>query len=217
VVSGIKNKSRGLLHLGAISLTFFLFSFRPTTDYIHLTPLLALSSICLVLSLSYYQKYHQQVLMSVSISLLLFVGAYSALFRNYYGWDTPLIAHAFSVHTPRLGVTVDHKTTVTLVPLVEYLEQKMKDQSKLFVYSFSPSIYFLADKSNPTRYDYVHSGMLTPELESSVSQALVTPEVRLVVTDHPIFNDTSLIATTIKDAFIPVAWFGDFTVWEKTR
>ncbi|HEX7017298.1 MAG TPA: hypothetical protein VF209_00090 [Patescibacteria group bacterium] len=204
-----------LIHLPLVSTFFFLLSFRPTTDYIHLTPLLALSSICLVVVTSEFKNYFVQLSLSFFLSLFLFAAAYSALFRNYYGWDTPLIAHNYQVDHPRIGITVDHKTTVTVLPLAVYLKKTVPAEEKIFVYSFTPLMYFLTDKDNPTRYDYVHRGMLTPELENNVSQALLSDQLQTVVTDHSLKHDPSLIAKTIEANFTPTHTFGDYIVWRK--
>jgi hypothetical protein len=67
--------------------------------------------------------------------------------------------------------------------LVDAIHREIPAGEPIFVAPYSPGLYFLAERPNPTRHDAIVPGFATPEIQQEVIQTLEREQVRLVVID----------------------------------
>jgi len=206
-------RDRKLLILPLMVASYYLLSIRPTTDYVHLTPLLALTA---PLTFYFYKFITNRIGKAFLVfGLILFVlsGFYSSLFKRYYRWNTPLLNENVLINHPRVQVWADEPAREIVSSINQYFVNK--NDKKLFVYSFTPMFYFILDKQNPTRYDYLHPGFLTKSVDSEIVTRLNKENLSHVITDVNIEYDPSNIAWFIKTNFTRDFAVGGFTIWKK--
>src|SRR5581483_6871954 len=145
-------KRKELIFLPLFVLIYYILGIRPTTDYIHLTPLLSLIGIPLVLILENITYRTFNFFLVPFIFLLVGVGFYTALFKNYYRWNPPLWQNTVFLDSPREQIFAFDK-----VPqgLVEYIQSHTKTNEPIFVNYYAPMIYFVSARVNPTKFDLV--------------------------------------------------------------
>jgi hypothetical protein len=203
-----------LLIFPLLSIFYYLLSIRPTTDQVHLTPLIALSLLSLAL-LTVNASRTVKIFLTVSFLPLLLLGAYSATFRNYYRWEAPLYTQTAFLSHSRVNLWVSPDTAVTVNRLTDFFSSTTAPQAPLFVYDYAPVFYLLLDKTNPTRHDYVQPGVTTPKVEMEIITSLQsTPVIHLLTHDNPSPASTAITAF-IDSAYHPVFRQNQYLVWEK--
>ncbi len=206
--------TKKLLILPLFSGFFYLFGIRPTTDYIHLLPLLAVTGI--PLSLLVTQK-KLPLLKAISIIFALFLlvsGLYDALLRNYYRWDTPILNHTVQVENPKLGILMTQNAATTLSLLTTVVNKYSDKDDFVFFYAYTPLYYMLLERRNPTRFDFFPP--LNEKDQREIVIDLQNKAVQLIVTEHPLKNDDSTIAAFIKKHYSLIHTSRIF-VWKKNH
>ncbi len=213
----LKNFQPAVLYFPIVSILYFLLSFRPTTDYVHLVPLIALSSINIVLTIAYLPHSAIKNFILSATFVLLFLGGYTALYKNYYRWDPSLLQQSTWSSDPHLQLYTSLSSQREIRELQIYFQQHAANEKYLFVYNYAPLWYVVLDKHNPTRYDYLHPGVLNPAMENETIQQLQTFAVQHIITNMGLENDPSQIAQYIFQYYHPVKTLGDTKVWEKNE
>lgn len=79
------------------------------------------------------------------------------------------------------GVSAPVETTAAIVDVTRAIDAGTAPGEPIFVYPSSPLLYVLADRPNPTRFDHLNPGALSPDDVDSVIRDLETAQPRLVV------------------------------------
>ena len=73
-------------------------------------------------------------------------------------------------------------------PALQELQARVRPGQKILVYPFQPLYYYLTSTSNPTRYEFLHLGMHTPEQFAEAMRELAADRTPLVLF-QPSFSD----------------------------
>lgn len=206
-------KKRQWFFLGTFVLLFYLLGMRPTTDIVHLAPMLSLTGISLAIIINFSKNN----LKTISIGLLfflIFLGIYSVFFRGYYRWEAPIVQHRQYLNHPRIKIFLDGKYYRILPLLISKIEQETKKDDYIFVYHFSPMTYFISDRRNPTKYDYIPQSLLEKNVDLEIVNQLKLNNVKVVVTEN-INNDKSKTANFIRNNFKSLAISDDYIFWKR--
>lgn len=209
-----KKKNNSVIYYCLLSISYYVLSIRPTTDYIHLTPLLAFSFFPLAYVLHMFENKWYKSLSILAMLLLVGFGAYSSIFKNYYRWDIPLAKQTQFSSNPNMLVSVDPQSIETINWATSFFNAH-SDEKYFFVYSFSPQFTMFSNKKNPTRYDYLHTGVLSPAIEQEVISNLETKQVKFVLTDVNVEKEKDNIAQFIRNHYRPLSMSGKYTIWQK--
>jgi 4-amino-4-deoxy-L-arabinose transferase-like glycosyltransferase len=134
-------RNKKILFFATFSALYYLIGIRPTTDYVHVVGLLSLTGIPLLMIISLTKnKYSKIVSYMVALGFLV-LGVYTALFMNYYRWNTPLIAQNTYTADQRLGILTDLGTHIAVSELQDYFSKHPTRNDYMFVDSFAPSFY----------------------------------------------------------------------------
>ncbi|MBI4097700.1 MAG: glycosyltransferase family 39 protein [Candidatus Levybacteria bacterium] len=211
----VSRKNRMLLYFPLASVSYYLFSTRPTTDYVHLAPLLALSGLPLVASYHANKKTWNKFIVGFILIFICIFGLYSALFRNYYRWNAPLIKQNIFPNNTRVRVWTDYKENENISEITSYFAKNAKDERYVFIYSFAPVYYLILDKKNPTRYDYLHTGVIDIKKQNEIVSVLQRKKLKHVLTNIGILKEPTIIATYIRGNYQLVKQINEYSVWEK--
>lgn len=196
-------RKREEVNLILLAVVFYYFlSIRPTTDYLHLTPLLAFSSLPLIII---YEKSKKGFKFILSFFVLAFVAfsAYSATFKNYYRWHAPLAKQNTYSSNSKIRLWVDPVWDKQAEKLSKYYDNHANEDEYTLIYSYEPTLYFILDKKNPTRYDDLHAGYVNDEIESEVINSLKSDPLKLVTIQSGTKNSMSNISKYIQDNYTP--------------
>ena len=82
--------------------------------------------------------------------------------------------------------------------LTKYIQTYTKPQEYIFVNYYAPFIYFLVDRNNPTRYDFVSSNELPLMYQKQIVKTIQKKNVKFIVTHAFVENEDSLVTNYIK-------------------
>jgi len=107
--------------------------------------------------------------MTLLVCFVVIPMAHSAMLRDPQSASTMLTA-------PRGGIRVDQVTGDVLNDLVRIIQTHAKPQQSVLCLPYSPMFYFLADRRNPTSWNYLHPGDQSEEDHRNlVEQAKLDP------------------------------------------
>lgn len=231
-----RNKKK-YIHLPLFILFFYLFGIKPTTDYPHLSILMAMTGIPLAIilgnattildalrkswvtrmTLYWFVQNLFNTIVYGSALLLIFLGFYTALFKNYYRWDSPLIKQTYPVADPRAGILVDQKFNRVIPGVLTFISGKSKKSDPIFVFYNAAMIYFLSERKNPTRYvNFSPDLSLGESREKDVINSLREKNVKIVLTHEPPDRwGNPLITKFILKNYQKKKEIFEFSLWEK--
>ncbi len=199
-------KTRKLVFISLFPLFFYLSGIRPTTDFVHLAPLMSISGISLAML---YKRYKKIVFLIFSFVTIL--GAYSILNKGYYRWEAPIFSHNQLYKDPKVNLLLDSKYTKALNTILPILKNSKSDY--IFVYHYAPAFYFLSGKKNPTRYDNLPPEIMDAQVQRYIIARLKASKAPLVFSDKPLGRDDSLFAKYIQERFHLEEKNPDYEIW----
>ncbi len=197
-----------LLFLPTFVLLFYIVGIRPTTDYIHLVPLLSLIGIPIVLYLRFNIYTMLRYLILVFSLILIVVGFHTALYKGYYRWDTPLITHNYFLNNDRIHIFTNEKFYYEFNDMIATTSRYTKDEDYIFVNSYNPLLYFITNRREPVKNNYLTTEINPKEYYEEMVGNLVAKKIKLVILDHksiqnlPVkkfINDNYYFLKTIQD------------------
>jgi hypothetical protein len=209
-----KSKRKSLVYIPILLGFYYLLSIRPTTDYVHLAPLIALSGLSLAIVYKLADKFKLKLILLGLAVLIIFLGVHGAILRNYYRWHTPLRAQKYSVNNPRLGILTGKEDKKSIEVISNYFLKNAKNEAEMFIYDFSPMFYLLLDKANPTRYDFLHSGILTQKIQNEVVETLEKKSIVYILGNVEVEARDDNIALYIKDNYEVDLRIDKYTIWK---
>ena len=151
-------KKRSILFFAALlSSLFYLVGFQPTMDTIHITPLIALSSLSIgSLYILWDYKFTGKILTG-PIIILLILGIYNGIFRNYYKWFAPLYTSDTLLTSSRARILVHPSDAAIFNTTAKYLSNSTKADDSIFNYGMTPILYFLSERKSPSRFNTIET------------------------------------------------------------
>ncbi len=205
---------RELLFLPVFCLTYYFLGIRPVTDFIHVAPLLSLSGISLLMLLK-TKNLVIKALVGLGIFMTISGGIYTALFWGYFRWGTPILQNNYWLPDKRLAVWVDDKTYREFPRFVNTLNKYSQAGDAVFADYYAPWIYFLTDRKNPTRFDYLNSAFLNPGYEEEIIDSLNRRGVTLIITGAETEAKNNRLNNFIEENYQPVAKEGAYVFWTR--
>jgi hypothetical protein len=126
------------------------------------------------------------------------LGFYTAVFNGYYKWETPLTNQTYYDAKPYMHIFITKTTAITTNDLVMYIDSHTKRGDYIFLNYYAPLVYFLSDRQNVTRFDYMSSPALYLSDQKHIVQELKDNHVRLVIVFVFSYHEKSIIADYIR-------------------
>ncbi|MGI5826246.1 MAG: hypothetical protein ACOX50_02435 [Patescibacteria group bacterium] len=185
-------------------------SIYPASDLLHLYPFLAL---CVIAFLTYHHlEKSLKPLLFVTTLVLIGIGFYLSIFREYYRYDLPYRNHTTPLSMPRAkGILTEAKLAQELTLLYEFIDQNSEKNEPIVVYPFSPLIYFLTDRPNASSEPIFYPRFYAAYPEEKVLAEMQKKKVRYIVASGEYTND-SLLSEVIQELEIAKD-FGHFKVF----
>lgn len=205
------------IFLSLIPLFFYLLGIRPTTDLMHLTPLLALMSI--PLSLMIFQIKDLRIKLPASLfSLgLIGLGFYSAIFSGHYKWGTPIVQQNHYLSNDRVKVFVGDDYSSSIPLMISYIEELTEKDDYIYVQRLEPMYYFIFDRKNPTRFGGVGTGMLKGKPEYEALEDLKRSQPEIVIGQQYKDMDDRVITKYIKQNYVPYIQLGRNIILQRKK
>ncbi len=220
IIAGIKAIKNNRLFLIVIFLVvlYYIVGIRPTTDYPHLVPLLALSGILFPFILLYSKKNFEKLIFTSFAVIFIFLGFWTSIFKNYYRYEQPLFSARSFVNISPMRIWVWEDKHEIIKSLRSELTEKTTKEDDIFVYHYSPLIYFATDRNNISKYDIHPSNEKLEQYNREVIENLESRNGRFVVTLGELnASDQRPLSLYIKNHFISKKRAGDYLIWERKK
>ncbi len=175
-----KKKDYSLLYFSMISLTGFFGTIYPTSDLLHVYPFFG---PLLVSSLLFFRNTNLFRYWRVLVLILIGIGFYLTLFREYYRYQVPYRFQKTPLELPKAqNIKIDEPLATDLSLLNLFITINTKKEDYVLSYPFSPMLYFIFERKNPSRFATYYPGYLTKEQEEEVLKKLKEKKVRFIIT-----------------------------------
>ncbi len=209
-------KERSFLIIVFFVVLYYFSGIRPTTDYPHLVPLLALSAILLPFIITHAKQGIEKYIAIVFTVVFILLGLWTSLYKNYYRYEQPLMNATTFVKDKRTNIWIWEDKARTIAILQNEITKKTRSNESIFVYHYSPFIYFVTERENPSMYDIHPSNERMMRYYQEVVNSLEKKQTRYVVTLGNISpTDKSLLGTYIQKYYKPKTNANDYLIWER--
>ena len=212
-----RKKTKMLIYFPLITIAYYVFSISPTTDYVHIAPLLALSSLPLVIIYQGNKKTWSKTGIGIILILVCLLGIYSSLFRNYYRWNAPLISQSLFSDNHKMLLWTDTKENKNVSEITNYFDKNSKNEQYIFVYNFAPAYYLLLDKKNPTRYDYLHTGVMDTGKQNEIVDVLQKMKLKHILVNIDISKEPTIVSKYIRDNYNIAKEVNEYSIWKRIK
>lgn len=177
-----KRKERKLIVL-SLPIAGFFTTVYPTSDLLHVYPYFGLVLVSFLIFIN-SQFLRFQKLFFLLLFLCIGSGFYLTLFREYYRGQPPYNQENTALYAPRAsGILIDGTSARNINTIYAFITSHTKANEAIFVYSFSPMLYFLLDRHNPSRYSIYYPTYLTVDEEKATIRDIQKKKVKYLIAD----------------------------------
>lgn len=176
-----KKWGKTYIFISILPLAGFAITIIPASDLLHVYPFLGL---ILVMFLVFLQSVKLRIRMAYLflIALTVLSGFYLTLNREQYRYGLPYRFDTAPLDLPKTkGIIIDPTGAKQYTLLNQYIASHTKKEDYIFVYPFSPMLYFIFDRQNPTRYANTLPGYLTQNEEKQIIENIKNKKVSFVI------------------------------------
>ena len=194
---------------------FYIAGIRPVTDYVHYTPLLALCGLLILLLSLYIKEKKLKILLATLYVILISTGIYASIFRAYYRWEAPLIEQTILLDNRKINVLIDKKNEKLITDFQKYVNKHTLKNEYIFINYYSPSLYFILDRKNPTRFIYLSPNVVDYMYQREIEKNLKDKNVSLVITSYLLRQDKSHLSNYIRKNYKLDKVMHNYMFWKK--
>lgn len=213
-------KKSKYVYIPLFVILFYVFSIRPTPDYIHIAPIYSLLGLPIAVLVPSQNKFKK--IYFILFAILIFGGFYSALFKGFYrwepplihkGWTSPLIENSMFSNNSSVLIFVDASHAKSIRDVSAFFEKNATKNEYIFVNYYSPLMYFITDTKNPTKFEVIDQSSFYKPFQNEILQNLQAKDVRYIMSYKNI--DGSFLDEYILENFDPVLTTEEITIWQK--
>lgn len=204
-----KNKIQ-LIAVSFFVASYYLVGIYPSTDYVHLSPLLSLLGLPLA-ALIQTKLLKSNILIYLLFLCIIIGGFYTALFKGFYRWNAPIVQQIHYLNHPRMKIWSDNKDLETLA---YYIQKNSAKNDYIYYYFYEPIFYFISDRKNPIKY--LDSFLPDEKMQAEYINAIGNKGTKLVISSTPSnMWFRSPLSTYILNNYVASATISGYTVWKK--
>lgn len=189
----------------------FFTTIYPTSDLLHVYPYLGLMLVGLYLYAKDRKTNFKFILYGLVITSIV-IGFYLTLFREYYRYDLPYKYQNVLIDLPKSqGIYSNQDLVKNIENINKFVINNTKTDDSIFIYSFSPLLYFLLERQNPSEYSIYFPGYLSDIEEREIIKDIYQNNVEFVLTDSFSISDQPLSKWIYRNE--KVESFGQFSIF----
>ncbi len=196
-----KNKDWRVISFCLIALTGFMTYIYPNSELLHVYPFLGLVLVSMIIFFLTKRGgiVKLKVIITVVIFLMIGIGFYLTLFREYYRYNPPYRFQNTSLSLPRAsGILVEKTTAKNLISLSKFINERTSKNDYIFSYPYYPMIYFILERRNPSK-DLIYEIKLWHQYDHIIIlNEIKQKKVRYIVTSYGYIFDSDISRFILK-------------------
>lgn len=209
-----KNKDWKVISFCLVALTGFMTYIYPNSELLHVYPFWgSILTTMIILFLTKKLIVRGKFMISFVVCLMIGIGFYLTLFREYYRYNPPYRFQNTPLNLPRArGILVEKATAKNLTSLSKFINERTSKNDYIFSYPYYPMIYFILERPNPSK-DLIYEVRLWHQYDDQIIlNEIKQKRVKYIVTSYGyVFDsDISHFITKQKEVFKN----GSFKVFE---
>jgi len=191
-----KNKNWNIISFSLVSLTGFIMYVYPNSELLHVYPFLGpilASAIIFFLANEVKLIDRGKLIITFIIVLMIGIGFYLTLFREYYRYNPPYRLQNTSLNIPRArGIMVEKTMANNLTSLSKFMNQRTLKNNYIFSYPYYPMIYFILNRRNPSK-DLIYALRLWHQYDDKIIlDEIKNKKVKYIVTSFGYVFDSDI-------------------------
>lgn len=189
---------------------YYLAGIYPSTDYVHISPLLSLLGLPLAIFTNI--KHSKFIILAYMLFFLIIIsGFYTALFKGFYRWGEPIVRQKYYLSHPRMKVWYSDEG---IVSLVNYIQDNTLSTDYIYFYFYEPMFYFVSNRRNSLKY--LDSFLPDEKLQREYITSIKNRNTKLVISSDPLnTSPKSSLTTYIQNNYAPITTISGYTVWKR--
>jgi len=144
-----KNKDFKIIAFSSTAVVGFFVSIYPQSDLLHVYPFLGMVLISFLL-LPFKKK--NQIFLRIIAVVMILIGFYLTLFTKSYRYENYYYKYDTYLNLPRTqGIMITKKDNDDIIKVSKFIENKTKKGDYIFAYPYSPLLYFILNRPNPSK------------------------------------------------------------------
>ena len=197
----------------SFGIVYYLIGIRPTTDYVHLVPLLAFTGLSLYIISCNNGKLIKYFGIFIIFGLIIF-GAWSGFFKNYYRWNTPLVEQNDFMKDNKINIFTNTSNKERLIKTLEAIDKQTKLNNQIFVYGDAPLIQFITKSQTPI--NYLSNSLLSTNEYVDILEQIKKYSINTIV-EVQFADKTTVVYDYIVKNYTPVATVSSSVIWMKNK
>ena len=163
-----------------VSIIGFFGTVLPTSDLLHVYPFYPL---VLISGLTFIKEKRIRKLWLGLVIISIGIGFYLTFFREYYRYQPKYSLQNTDLKLNRTkDIEVDRPLSSDLTKVNNFIMDKTSKNDYILAYPFSPMLYFILERNNPSRYSIYYPGYLSNNQEMEVISEMKMKKVKYVIT-----------------------------------
>lgn len=162
----------------------------PNSELLHVYPFWGplLVAMCV-----FFLRKEKKIIPAALISLMIIIGFYLSLFREYYRYSLPYKFQNSYVDLPKTGGIFTEKTKAeNLIALYKFINQHTSKYEYIFSYPYYPMLYFLLERHNPSK-DLIYFPKLWHQYDDKIIlEEIKKRNVKYMITTYSYIFDSDL-------------------------
>ncbi len=186
----LKDKNWKLLSVFIVPLVGFVTYIYPNSELLHVYPFWGSIILAMVIFISNQKK---NILAILMISLMIMIGFYLTLFREYYRYHPPYSAQNTFINLPRTkGIQTDKITADGIMSLANFINSRTQKNDYVFAYPYYPELYFILERRDPSS-DIIYFPPLWHQYSDDVILTEVkNKQVKYIIVQNDYLNESKL-------------------------
>lgn len=178
----IRQKS-SLFFIPLLGGLFYIVGIQPVLDTIHLSPLIALSSLSmgLLFARSRFKKARLGIFLFTFI--LVIVGLFNGIFRNYFKWFSPIYTNNSPLTSPYGKILINPNDAKIINETTLHVTQNTTEKDYFFNYGMTPLFYFLSQRVSPSKFNTIETRNVTGSNLNILMNDLRNNKPKLIISD----------------------------------
>ena len=173
-----------------VALTGFFTYIYPNSELLHVYQFFGVVLVSMVI---FFLKEKAKMIPAVIICIMILIGFYLTLFREYYRYHPPYKFQNTFLSLPRTrGILVEKVTAENLISLSKFINERTSKNDYIFSYPYYPMIYFILERPNPSK-DLIYAPRLWHQYDDKIIlNEVKKKKVRYIVTSFGYVFDSDI-------------------------